>query len=129
MEDQTRELELIEDLLVGSGAADFRELERITQVFCPFEAVGMVSQEIRHSNFLSYILDENKPHIFGSRVLEELLSPIAERTSDSEIGFSKLDLHFMDISKATISREWRNCLLYTSPSPRDRQKSRMPSSA
>jgi len=108
MEDQTRELELIEDLLVGSGAADFRELERITQVFCPFEAVGMVSQEIRHSNFLSYILDENKPHIFGSRVLEELLSLIAERTSDSEIGFSKLDLHFMDISKATISREWRN---------------------
>ena len=26
-------------------------------------------------------------------------------------------------------RENRNCLLYTSPSPRDRQKSRMPSSA
>ena len=25
--------------------------------------------------------------------------------------------------------EIRNCLLYTSPSPRDRQKSRMPSSA
>ena len=24
---------------------------------------------------------------------------------------------------------WRTCLLYTSPSPRDRQKSRMPSSA
>ena len=26
-------------------------------------------------------------------------------------------------------RVWRTCLLYTSPSPRDRQKSRMPSSA
>ena len=26
-------------------------------------------------------------------------------------------------------RQVRNCLLYTSPSPRDRQKSRMPSSA
>ena len=25
--------------------------------------------------------------------------------------------------------EWETCLLYTSPSPRDRQKSRMPSSA
>src|SRR5678810_1387575 len=25
--------------------------------------------------------------------------------------------------------EWNDCLLYTSPSPRDRQKSRMPSSA
>ena len=28
-----------------------------------------------------------------------------------------------------VTRELRNCLLYTSPSPRDRQKSRMPSSA
>ena len=28
-----------------------------------------------------------------------------------------------------LSREWFGCLLYTSPSPRDRQKSRMPSSA
>ena len=25
--------------------------------------------------------------------------------------------------------QWKDCLLYTSPSPRDRQKSRMPSSA
>ena len=28
-----------------------------------------------------------------------------------------------------INDGWYNCLLYTSPSPRDRQKSRMPSSA
>ena len=30
---------------------------------------------------------------------------------------------------ATISGNYGSCLLYTSPSPRDRQKSRMPSSA
>ena len=30
---------------------------------------------------------------------------------------------------AIIAQEAKNCLLYTSPSPRDRQKSRMPSSA
>ena len=29
----------------------------------------------------------------------------------------------------TWMRAWNSCLLYTSPSPRDRQKSRMPSSA
>ena len=28
-----------------------------------------------------------------------------------------------------LSYGWNGCLLYTSPSPRDRQKSRMPSSA
>ena len=33
------------------------------------------------------------------------------------------------INKALVSEAARICLLYTSPSPRDRQKSRMPSSA
>ena len=33
------------------------------------------------------------------------------------------------VSPSTISELNKNCLLYTSPSPRDRQKSRMPSSA
>ena len=33
------------------------------------------------------------------------------------------------ISHAANFAKLRNCLLYTSPSPRDRQKSRMPSSA
>ena len=32
-------------------------------------------------------------------------------------------------SKSSVSMKYRFCLLYTSPSPRDRQKSRMPSSA
>ena len=36
------------------------------------------------------------------------------------------ELVFLDI---TATSDARDCLLYTSPSPRDRQKSRMPSSA
>ena len=31
--------------------------------------------------------------------------------------------------KGKIKEKYKDCLLYTSPSPRDRQKSRMPSSA
>ena len=34
-----------------------------------------------------------------------------------------------DVAFATINAQFIDCLLYTSPSPRDRQKSRMPSSA
>ena len=34
-----------------------------------------------------------------------------------------------DASKTTLVDDYNSCLLYTSPSPRDRQKSRMPSSA
>ena len=34
-----------------------------------------------------------------------------------------------EFSKAMLDPEYVNCLLYTSPSPRDRTRSRMPSSA
>ena len=33
------------------------------------------------------------------------------------------------VSEERLLKLWEGCLLYTSPSPRDRQKSRMPSSA
>ena len=39
------------------------------------------------------------------------------------------DDHGMFKGKGVDFAEWIVCLLYTSPSPRDRQKSRMPSSA
>ena len=39
----------------------------------------------------------------------------------SAVGLDQLDENYVNVETA--------CLLYTSPSPRDRQKSRMPSSA
>ena len=39
------------------------------------------------------------------------------------------DLHGIRETVSRLTKEAINCLLYTSPSPRDRQKSRMPSSA
>ena len=42
------------------------------------------------------------------------------KTLDMDIGVSREEL---------VQRVYDTCLLYTSPSPRDRQKSRMPSSA
>ena len=35
----------------------------------------------------------------------------------------------LELRQRVRSTRWKICLLYTSPSPRDRQKSRMPSSA
>ena len=37
--------------------------------------------------------------------------------------------YFLDDKRGISEYKNKNCLLYTSPSPRDRQKSRMPSSA
>ena len=39
------------------------------------------------------------------------------------------DIGTVEIDEECLTPEYNICLLYTSPSPRDRQKSRMPSSA
>ena len=39
------------------------------------------------------------------------------------------DIFFDEGELTALDRDTKHCLLYTSPSPRDRQKSRMPSSA
>ena len=44
------------------------------------------------------------------------------------LGFSSMMI-FLFILTVGFIYEWKNCLLYTSPSPRDMRRSRMPSSA
>ena len=46
-----------------------------------------------------------------------------------DLNISDSNISESNISDSNISELNINCLLYTSPSPRDRQKSRMPSSA
>ena len=48
----------------------------------------------------------------------------AVRTPQGRRNGALKDVHPVDLAALTL-----DCLLYTSPSPRDRQKSRMPSSA
>ena len=52
---------------------------------------------------------------------------------DVDAGRVVKGVNFVDIKDAgdpvEAARRYGDCLLYTSPSPRDRQKSRMPSSA
>lgn len=92
----------LENLFVGTGKRDFEALERRLDVFCPFEAVGMVRQEIRHAHFLSYILDPKRPHGLGTDVLRNFLMTIA---SVSELDV--FDIHLRNLEAVTIRREWQ----------------------
>jgi hypothetical protein len=92
------------DLFVAND--EFATLEAALDVFCPFESVGMVNQEIRHGYFLSYIFDPNRPHGFGTDCLVSLMRA-ATRTNEKLLGgLSLLDVHLMDFQNATVRREW-----------------------
>ena len=56
-----------------------------------------------------------------------ILSAVHERERSGK--GQLIDISMLDSQIAILENAYMRCLLYTSPSPRDRQKSRMPSSA
>ncbi len=85
---------------------DFANLEKALSPYCPFEAVGMVHAEIRHSTFLANMLDPYRPHGFGAAFLKRFLDEVM-RQSSSPVGLSRLTLHLADFDRADVRREWR----------------------
>ena len=63
------------------------------------------------------------------KIYEELLSHIQETDTTDPVPNGKFEYFSHTIEGLSYPIHCRSCLLYTSPSPRDRQKSRMPSSA
>ena len=51
------------------------------------------------------------------------------REEDANVRYLSQNICNKDGDKDFVFISYKSCLLYTSPSPRDRQKSRMPSSA
>ena len=60
--------------------------------------------------------------------VDNILNTITAYREERKWSLYDLATH-AELKTSTISTWYNNCLLYTSPSPRDRQKSRMPSSA
>ena len=86
------------------------ELERLEQLltqFNLFEAIGVVRQETRHSNFLAFLLDPRQNHGLGTIFLQELLQAVLLET-ETESAISPADLTSLNLSQAVVEREWRN---------------------
>ncbi|RZW01329.1 MAG: hypothetical protein EX266_13215, partial [Rhodobacteraceae bacterium] len=110
----------LEDRIVSlvSEDPDFRELSVSTDVYCPFDALGAVRAELRHSNFLADILSPAKPHGFGDHFARAFVDLALSLTGDGE---ARLDLHLAEMSRIDVRREWRSIdlLLHLPMSQRD----------
>lgn len=92
------QLSKLRDLSEGSGCEHIKTVSHQMKVFCPFEAVGMVRQEIRHTNFLAYILDPNRPHGFGTLFLEAFIALLTDETiSKSRMLSARVQREFLNI--------------------------------
>lgn len=84
----------------------FDELELLLEDVTFFEIIGASKAEIRHSNFLAWVLDPNASHGLGEAILKRFLRLL---TSDDRVGsISEIEVESFNYSSVNILREWRN---------------------
>jgi hypothetical protein len=98
-------LDLLNDL------EEFRQEKWFSEGLNIFDAVGLYRQEVKHSNFLAFLLSPQQNHGLKDSFLKRLIQKSAEKlVVDPPI--SPLTIALADFSDAMVSREWRNIDLF-----------------
>ena len=108
----TSDYNLLESLVIDNP--DLSLLESKLSSFNIFEAVGMTRQEIRHSYFLSFLLNPLESHYFGDLFLKKFL--ISSLLSFENPPFSAISIDVANLEDAEVKREYKNIdiLIYSS---------------
>ncbi len=87
---------------------DFHRIDEHLRRFNLFEAMGAVRGELRHSNFLSFILSPTRSHGIGSSFLLKFIrAAIAKQPPERRVARS-IELIVADLENAVIYRERDN---------------------
>ena len=73
-----------------------------------FDALGIVHAEIRHSNFLAWLLDPAESHGQGQLFLSTALMDILRNAPADARPLSPIDLDGADLRGVQVRREWRH---------------------
>lgn len=85
---------------------ELAELERLIGGFNLFEALRVENAEIRHSNFLAFLLDPSRNHGLSDLPLRRFLQAALRAGPDSAL--RPIDIELLDLASTQIRREWRN---------------------
>lgn len=83
------------------------QLEALLDEFNIFEAVGAVRQEVRHSDFLAFLLNPRERHGLDATFVQQLLLA-AIQASENETGITAIDLALWKLDELQVLREWQN---------------------
>jgi hypothetical protein len=98
---------------------DLLALESRIGRFNIFDALGIARAEIRHSNFLAFILDPAESHGQGPLFLKAVLMDLLKQAPPELRPLSPIDLDGADLRGVEVKREWKNIdLLITCKEPR-----------
>lgn len=104
MENESRAA--LEALVVDND--DLEELELLLGEFNIFEAIGAVRHELRHSDFLGFLLDPRSNHGLGDEFARLLLQKALTFDVDKQLPISLIDLDVWNLTEIEVYREWQN---------------------
>lgn len=85
---------------------DLEHLESLLVEFNIFEAIGAVRQELRHSDFLAFLLDPYQNHGLGDIFLKRLLKSVLVKVSAPPLSAVEIDV--ADLAGVEVRRERQN---------------------
>lgn len=101
-----QDLKALEDFLVGNQ--DLERLGALLDRFNILEALGVVRQELRHSDFLRFLLDPRRPHGLGDTFVKRLLQKILMVAGDVPVPVTPIELELWDLGRVEVRREWQH---------------------
>lgn len=112
MPQKNDDLAALEAFLVNNP--ELENLESLLAQFNIFEVLGAVRQEIRHSEFLAYLMNPQENHGLGDYFIRRFLQAVVSVGDYENLPFNGIDLDIWDLSDLEVRREWRGidiCLL------------------
>jgi len=88
--------------------SDLEQLEAHLGQFNIFEVIGAVRQEIRHSDFLAFLLNPKENHGLGDEFVTRLLQKSLLSAHGSPTSISPIDLDVWNLDNLLVLREWRD---------------------
>lgn len=99
--------DLLEKFIINNK--NLERLENVVDDFNIFTSLNLINNEIRHSNFLSWIMDPKENHNLKDYFLSSLLKVISMRASSSGINAPSIfDIDNWNFTETEVLREWRN---------------------
>lgn len=88
---------------------DLEKLEDIMDEFNIFTALNIIDQELKHSDFLSWLMNPNESHGLDDYFLKLFLEKVAVKASKLEIKTPSIfEIDSWGFDDAEVLREWRN---------------------
>jgi hypothetical protein len=100
----SEERAFLENFIVSNP--DLERLEALLAKFNIFEAIDAVRQELRHSDFLAFLLNPSENHGLGDIFLKKFLMRVP--TDADNPSLSAIEIDVSNLQGAEIRREWRN---------------------